>query len=293
MGNRYACKQTFEEWCLENNRQDILDLWDYELNEVDPSEIPSGTKQKYYFICPKGIHESELKRPLTITDNPNHIVICKKCSYHNFEDLTGQIFGDLTVIGYDKIGSLERNQPYWFCKCSCDNIISVSKYKLKDNKKTICGRAGRHLIKHVDVTNQQDNITDIYSREYMDELRCSTDYKQYKQDVLKKDNFQCIVCGSHKNLEVHHIYPFAIHPHDRFNPDTGICMCKEHHSVSSPISFHSIYGRFDNTPEQLEEYVNIMRQMIGINDNFDVYSYMNDIESDDIDIDDSMLDLFE
>ena len=37
MGNRYTCKQTFEEWCLENNRKDVLDLCDYEKNDVLPS----------------------------------------------------------------------------------------------------------------------------------------------------------------------------------------------------------------------------------------------------------------
>ena len=48
MGNKYYYK-TFEEWCLENNRQDILDLWDYDKNNKSPSEVPAGTKIKYFF----------------------------------------------------------------------------------------------------------------------------------------------------------------------------------------------------------------------------------------------------
>lgn len=76
MGNRYTCKQTFEEWCNNNSRQDILDLWDYDKNNCLPSEMPSGTKQKMYFKCPNNIHKSVAKRILTITDKPDHKLIC-------------------------------------------------------------------------------------------------------------------------------------------------------------------------------------------------------------------------
>lgn len=32
----------FETWCIENDRQDLLDEWDYEKNEIKPSEILRG-----------------------------------------------------------------------------------------------------------------------------------------------------------------------------------------------------------------------------------------------------------
>ena len=31
-------KQSFYDWCIENNRQDLLDRWDYDLNKKDASE---------------------------------------------------------------------------------------------------------------------------------------------------------------------------------------------------------------------------------------------------------------
>lgn len=207
MGNRYNY-QTFKQWCVKNNRQDILDLWDYDKNIDIPSEISYSTKEKYYFKCPNGLHGSELKMISVITRNTNYKLLCEQC---------------------------------------------------------------RCLIRN--------------------DLRNSQIYKDYRDIVLANNNYRCIICGSNKKPEVHHIYPFATSPHDRINPNTGICLCREHHSISCDGSFHRVYGLHNNTPEQLEEYVNIKRKELGIDEYFDVYKYMSDYEDDDLYIDDSMLDI--
>lgn len=71
--------KSFEQWCKEQNREDILDRWDYELNKYKPSEITFGTNKKYYFKCPKGIHESELKS-ITLFTSRGQGMNCKKCA---------------------------------------------------------------------------------------------------------------------------------------------------------------------------------------------------------------------
>ena len=71
---------TFEQWCLENNKQDILERWDYELNNYKPNEITYGTHEKYYFKCPKGIHESELKSIGVFTSRQEGFMKCKQCN---------------------------------------------------------------------------------------------------------------------------------------------------------------------------------------------------------------------
>lgn len=295
MGNRYTCSQTFEEWCVVNNRKDILNLWDYEKNDKLPSEVPKGTKTKYWFKCPNGLHESEARRLSSITDKPDHQLICLECnngvSGRIKEDLTGKIFGELTVIGIDKEKVTKNRDTYWICKCSCGNIVSVVGMILKTGQKIMCGGKTRHKRK---VNVSENEFIDVYSSAYLQQFRKSIDYNLYRQEVMKKDGYKCIVCGTNKDLEVHHIYPFAIYPNDRLNPKTGICMCKIHHSISSPIGFHKIYGMTNNTPEQLEEYVNSIWRLTNIEGYFDVYNYMEDFESDNIDIDDSILiDLYE
>lgn len=281
MGNRYGYKQTFEEWCIENSRNDILDLWDYEKNELSPSEISAKTKKRMFFKCPNGIHDSESRRILTITDSPTHRIICKQCEYHNIDDLIGSSFGELVVIDYDKDRSERTKMPYWICECSCGNIVSVSQYKLYGGNKLTCAGKTSHSI--------YNNFgTDSYE---LKRLRRSGLYIQYRKDVLKKDCNKCIICGSSKDPEVHHIYSFALYPNHRFDIDTGICLCKDHHNVTAPGSFHSVYGMKNNTPEQLQDYVNEKRKELGINEYFDVYEYMNSYDSDNLEIDDCELSL--
>lgn len=291
MGNRYTYSQSFEEWCLNNNRDDILNLWDYEMNEHLPSEVPSGTKRRYYFKCPSNIHQSESKRISTITDKPTHQIMCKQChggySGKIREDLTGQVFGQLTILWLDDERSKSTGNSYWVCQCSCGQIVSALAGKLKCGKKLTCGGSKRHRrVPSKDV--------DVFDPQYLKDLRCSPEYHSYRKEVMEKDNYQCIVCGSHKYIEVHHIYPFAAYPEYRFNTKTGICLCRTHHAVSSDLGFHKLYGRYGNTPEQLETYVNYMRGVLGKEEDFDVYEYMEDCESDNTEIDDSMvLDLYE
>lgn len=70
----------------------------------------------------------------------------------SFQDLTGQIFGNLLVIGLDenrnnielnrKInGEIKQNKTYYLCKCNCGNpeILSVSSDNLKSKHTTSCG----------------------------------------------------------------------------------------------------------------------------------------------------------
>lgn len=70
---------SFEQWCIDNNRLDILDRWDYELNNCKPNEISYGTNKKYYFICPRKLHESELKCIAWVTSR-NKGMECNKCN---------------------------------------------------------------------------------------------------------------------------------------------------------------------------------------------------------------------
>ena len=51
-------KQTFYDWCIKNNRQDLLDRWDYSKNNNNPDEIGYSTDTKYYFKCADRKHSS-------------------------------------------------------------------------------------------------------------------------------------------------------------------------------------------------------------------------------------------
>jgi hypothetical protein len=75
--------KSFEQWCIENNRQDILDRWDYNLNLINPNEVSYSSmgfnKKGYYFKCPRGIHKSELKRISDLVNNKGNFS-CNQCN---------------------------------------------------------------------------------------------------------------------------------------------------------------------------------------------------------------------
>ena len=54
---------SFGQWCLDNNQSELLDRWDYGLNNKDPFEVNVCSGQKYYFKCPllNPLHPSEAK----------------------------------------------------------------------------------------------------------------------------------------------------------------------------------------------------------------------------------------
>lgn len=68
--------KSFKEWCLENNHQDYLNLWDYELNNKKPEEIGYGSSKKIYFKCLNGLHNSELKKIKSVI---RYGLTCNQC----------------------------------------------------------------------------------------------------------------------------------------------------------------------------------------------------------------------
>ena len=72
--------KSFEQWCIDNNRQDVLDRWDYNLNNCRPNEICYSTGCKRYFKCPRGIHESELKKISNFTSGKEGSMKCNACN---------------------------------------------------------------------------------------------------------------------------------------------------------------------------------------------------------------------
>lgn len=73
-------KLNFYDWCVQNNRQDLLIRWDYELNKCSPRDIGYGSGKNMYFKClhhPE--HLSEAYRISHIT-NSKIKVSCKQCN---------------------------------------------------------------------------------------------------------------------------------------------------------------------------------------------------------------------
>jgi len=89
-------------------------------------------------------------------------------------------------------------------------------------------------------------ITPIYTK-----IRNSQGGLLWRKAIFTRDNFTCQKYGVRGgNLVAHHIQNFAEFAELRFALDNGITLSKKAHD-----EFHKIYGRRNNTKEQLEEFL--------------------------------------
>lgn len=61
----------------------------------------------------------------------------KTARYKDFVDLTGKVFGKLTVI--NEVTNINKNGIYWHCKCECGNELDVLGSALKSGNTQSCG----------------------------------------------------------------------------------------------------------------------------------------------------------
>ena len=73
--------KSFYQWCTDNNRQDVLDRWNYELNKCSPNDIGYATNKKYWFKCLKHKeHTSEIHSINNFTNGHIGSINCKQCN---------------------------------------------------------------------------------------------------------------------------------------------------------------------------------------------------------------------
>lgn len=74
-------KKSFYDWCIENNHQDLLDRWDYNLNKKSPKDVGcQSSKIKIYLKCPRGIHKSSSFSPAGLCNSKKPLAKCRECN---------------------------------------------------------------------------------------------------------------------------------------------------------------------------------------------------------------------
>lgn len=82
-------------------------------------------------------------------------------------------------------------------------------------------------------------------------IRNSRKMKEWKKAIFERDNYTCQKTGCKKEkLIAHHIKNFSQYSELRFSISNGITLSKESHE-----EFHKKYGFYNNTLEQIEEFI--------------------------------------
>lgn len=64
--------------------------------------------------------------------------IINPASGHRVEDMTGQVFGRLTVVGLDTKNT-GKGRVKWLCVCSCGETVSLVRHRLVSGTTSSCG----------------------------------------------------------------------------------------------------------------------------------------------------------
>lgn len=221
-GNKLECdeckleKDSFGKWC-ENNAPEILDLWDYDLNDHSPYEITRCSNVRCYFKCPRGIHDSSLHDLAHITQR-DYKIYCKDCN--SFAQYLLDNFGDdaLTVVWdvdkneispYDVSRSASRKKVWIHC---LDNPLHNSYFISPDNfskgrrcptckQENFNSKLARKVNKYI-----EDNYNYLLLHEYQCTVLCKNPENGY---ILPYDN-QLIIGEKNLFIEVHGIQHYKV-----------------------------------------------------------------------------------
>ena len=163
--------KSFQQWCISNGRQDILNRWDNNLNKASPKDVLFGVSKKFYFKCPKGIHKSELYNINTFTSGCIKLG-CKQCNSFEQWCLDNKREKILLKWDYNKNKlppiniSYGTNIKHWF-KC-LDN--TKHKSELKNIKSFTHGQEGSMTCNQCNSLAQSgiDNFGEDFLEKYWD-----------------------------------------------------------------------------------------------------------------------------
>jgi hypothetical protein len=156
-------------------------------------------------------------------------------------DLTGQVFGRLTVL--EDVGRTKPGQVIWRCLCECGNTVDIIAGHLQSGNTQSCGCLHKEqMVFRQSGENNWNWKGGITSLNQM--IRNCVQYTEWRTLVFQRDNFTCSHCNARGvHLIAHHIKFFSTLMKEHnittleeatqcealWNTDNGITLCKECH----------------------------------------------------------------
>ena len=182
---------SFAEWCKQNNDNNLINRWDYNLNEFSPNDISYKSHKDVFIKCPKGKHNSRAISLYSYVGG-NSPCNCLKCkleenSFGKWCETTKPHMLDLwdydlnNCSPYD-IMSKTHKKYYFKCPRGLHKSSLKSIAKISDPSNEIycaeCHSIGQYII-------------DKYGKAYLDKL---WDYNKNKKSPFE------VLAGSHTKV---------------------------------------------------------------------------------------------
>lgn len=120
----------------------------------------------------------------------------------NFHDLTGQIFGELTVL--EKTDKRDQGAIIWKCKCSCGNIVFWAADRLQQQKNPNCGCVNSLIGQKFGKITVLKEIGHSQSRDIVWECQCECGNIFFSTTHNLRDK-RSISCGCTKSIGEYNI----------------------------------------------------------------------------------------
>ena len=186
--------KSFKTWCEENDALNLLNIWDYELNNCIPNDISSCTVKEYYFKCPCQKHKSTLWKIINLTRRKRVRPVCRYCTsvaqylIDKFGDGAVEKYWDYTLNEVDPWDiSHSVHEQYYFKCAKHDSFLVRPKVFLESAWQ--CPECAREHAESVLQYKVEQYLKTAYafdvSHEYNCELKCVNSNNGY---ILPYDN---------------------------------------------------------------------------------------------------------
>jgi hypothetical protein len=238
-----------------------------EVFELNDCEILSGineyknAKSKITFRCRCGNQHS-----LTVQDFIAH-PRCLECGSKSKADKRRSTIEEINIFVKNNSNCIllsntydSHNAKLWF-QCQCENKFYTTLHEFKQGNKRQCNDCGALMISGENNARWKGGVCTPNEI-----ARGSPEMKSWRKLVYKRDEYvcQCCLIKKSKRLQAHHILNFSSNFDLRFSIDNGITLCRECHANNITGGFHYIYGVYNNTREQLIEYIINRRKELNI-----------------------------
>jgi len=176
------------------------------------------------------------------------------CQNLNKQDISGQIFGRLTVL--KKFEKNKFGHWHYLCQCSCGKETLVAQSHLRRGNIKSCGCLSKEVASKLGSAKIGSLNPSWRGGIAIANIRKTKEYSSWRRFILKKYDRICIICGDKKQLQAHHLDSVTGHFDKTLDPDNGVCLCKNCHTL-----FHIEYGFGENNRDQFLEFAN----SLGIN----------------------------
>lgn len=93
----------------------------------------------------------------------------------------------------------------------------------------------------------------FYEKSEVAKIRDSIEYKEFRSQVMQRDDYRCCLTGRKGHLEVHHIIGVSTDPSRILDQNNAVTLHAAVHKA-----FHSHFGKSKNTLEQFNEFKELL-----------------------------------